>query len=174
VLFEQVPHVPWTQAIPPPHWLLVVQFAQRPLMHTSPVGPAPPLKGKLQSANVVHGLHMPLLQTRPSRQPKAFTGLVGPHPPSMKTDAPVVQTPDEQRWPDAHWLSSVHVHCIPVWVAAQLPLGPHCAADVHATHVWLTHAWPALHCQFEVQVVQPIVHSTQVRYSEHVPVAGSQ
>jgi hypothetical protein len=43
VAFEQVPHVPPTQAIPPPHWLLSVQAAQRPLMHTSPMGAdAPP------------------------------------------------------------------------------------------------------------------------------------
>jgi len=63
---------------------------------------------------------------------------------------------------------------MPVCVAVQLPLDPHCEPDVHATQVWLTHTWPALHCQFEVQVAQPPVHSTQVSYCEHVPAPGSQ
>jgi hypothetical protein len=92
----------------------------------------------------------------------------------MKSRAPVVQTPDSQRWPDAHWLSAVHVHCIPVCVAVQLPAGPHCAPEVHAAQVWLTQTWPPLHCQFDVQVVQPDVHSKQLLYCEHVLEPGSQ
>jgi hypothetical protein len=50
----------------------------------------------LQSSNVAQGLQVPLMQTRPLRHPKGFSGSVGPHPPSMKMSDPVVQTPDEQ------------------------------------------------------------------------------
>jgi hypothetical protein len=37
------------------------------------------------------------------------------------------------------------VHCIPEWVAvhAAVALDPHWLFELHATHAWLIHAWPA-------------------------------
>jgi hypothetical protein len=44
-----VPHVPPTQAWPPPHWLFAVHWVQVPLMHVRPIDREGPGKGGLQS-----------------------------------------------------------------------------------------------------------------------------
>jgi hypothetical protein len=159
---EHVPHVPWTQAIPPPHWLLAVQFVQAPSTHANPEGgPNCPYAGALQSAKVAHGLQVPWMHARPFLHPKGLSA-VGPQPPSTKPRVPSAQTPDEQTSSEGQSVSAVHVHCIPTCVPVQIEAGPHCAFDEHAVQAWFTQTWPALHWLFDVHVEQPLVHGMHV------------
>ena len=111
-----VPHVPPTQAIPPPHWLLAVHAVQTPAMHTSPGSGCGPNVDWLQSPNVEHAPHVLLTHPCPVGHPSG-----GLQPGGLVT----VQMPAAQVSGDAQSPFTVHVHCMPVWVDAHVAVGPH-------------------------------------------------
>jgi len=64
-LVEQVPQVPATQAVPPPHWLFSVHATHAPLMQARPEGLPGPSTTILQSENVVHAAQTLLMHACP-------------------------------------------------------------------------------------------------------------
>jgi hypothetical protein len=128
-----VPHVPVTQAIPPPHWLFAVHAKQPPSTQASPDGATrgPSYGNWLQSAKLVQDPHVSLMHVCPSGQARQGGALEHP--------------PETQVSPGAQSASAEQVHQYPVWVAAQVAPGPHWLSEVQATQALPTHTSPEGH-----------------------------
>jgi hypothetical protein len=158
-LVTQVPHVPLTQACPPPHWLLAEHEPQAPWTQASPpdccVGPNAPIW--LQSAYVEHAAHAPAIHACPFAQ--SAPDWHAPHCPTFA------------RHPSPDWQSAAveHEHT-PLW---QVAVGPHCEPDVHAPQTPAVHTLPRSQSMFEWQAgaQTPESHASPVAQSvltEHV------